>query len=104
LHVQQYKQHERSRESIELAFDSILQKKYKLRHKYGFRPPATGRKTDLAGDEEVLTPSARWQPTVHLGSGSVASCSCCGVVQPSLQARDCVGWRWNALVAASTVT
>ncbi len=55
-HAQQYKQHERSRESIELAFDSILQKKYKLRHKYGFRPPATGRKTDLAADEEVLNP------------------------------------------------
>lgn len=36
-----------------MAFDTILQKKYKLRHKYGFRPPVTGRKTDLAGDEEV---------------------------------------------------
>jgi hypothetical protein len=54
LHAQQYKAHERSRESIELAFDAILQKKYKLRHKYGFRPPVTGRKTDLAADEEVL--------------------------------------------------
>lgn len=53
--AQQYKAHERSRESIELAFDAILQKKYKLRHKYGFRPPVTGRKTDLAGDEEVCS-------------------------------------------------
>ena len=51
--LQQYKQHERSREAIEGAFDTILQKKYKLRHKYGFRPPVTGRKSDLAGDEEV---------------------------------------------------
>lgn len=53
--LQQYKAHERSRESIELAFDAILQKKYKLRNKYGFRPPSTGRKTDIAGDEEVFT-------------------------------------------------
>jgi hypothetical protein len=84
LHVQQYKAHERSRESIELAFDSILQKKYKLRHKYGFRPPATGRKTDLAADEEVLTPSV--QPAMQSGLGSIASCSCSGAVQSSLQA------------------
>lgn len=36
-----------------MAFDDILQKKYKLRNKYGFRPPSTGRKTDVEGDEEV---------------------------------------------------
>ena len=49
-HLQEYKEHERSREAIELAFDAILQQKMKTRHKYGFRPPRSGRKTDVAGD------------------------------------------------------
>ena len=51
--VQTYKAHERSRESIEMAFDTILQEKMKVRHKQGFRPPKRGRKTDLEGDAEV---------------------------------------------------
>ncbi|CAK0785544.1 hypothetical protein CVIRNUC_008754 [Coccomyxa viridis] len=45
-----YKAHERSRESIEMAFDTILQEKMKVRHKQGFKPPKRGRKTDLEGD------------------------------------------------------
>lgn len=49
-HLQEYKEHERSREAIELAFDAILQQKMKTRHKYGFRPPRSGRKTDVAGN------------------------------------------------------
>ena len=51
--VQTYKSHERSREAIEMAFDSILQEKMKVRHKQGFRPPRRGRKTDLEGDAPV---------------------------------------------------
>jgi ATP-dependent HslUV protease ATP-binding subunit HslU len=50
---QTYRAHEASRESIELAFDAILQEKMKVRAKYGFRPPRTGRKTDAAGDDLV---------------------------------------------------
>lgn len=52
---EQYKQHEPSRESIELAFDSILQSSIKFRHKYGFKPPKTGRRTDAAGDPEKVS-------------------------------------------------
>ena len=51
--VQTYKRHERSREAIELAYDSILQEKMKVRHKYGFQPPRRGRRTDLQGDPLV---------------------------------------------------
>jgi len=51
--LQTYKSHERSRESIEMAFDTILQEKMKVRHKMGFRPPKRGRKTDLDGDAPV---------------------------------------------------
>ncbi|KAK9817257.1 hypothetical protein WJX72_011944 [[Myrmecia] bisecta] len=51
----QYKAHGPSREAIEMAFDSILGDKMKVRHKYGFKPPRTGRKTDAAGD--ALRPS-----------------------------------------------
>ena len=53
LSPQTYRAHERSRESIELAYDSILQQKMKVRHKYGFKPPKTGRKGDLDGDRSV---------------------------------------------------
>lgn len=52
---EQYKEHEPSRESIELAFDSILQSSIKFRHKYGFRPPKTGRRTDATGDPEKIS-------------------------------------------------
>ena len=51
--MQTYKGHEKSRESIEMAFDTILQEKMKVRHKQGFKPPKRGRKTDLEGDPEV---------------------------------------------------
>ena len=67
---QEYENHEPSRESIELAFDSILQQKFKLRNKYGFRPPSLGRKTDLEADEEVGTNRL-------VCSGSVLRNQCC---------------------------
>ena len=51
--AQTYNAHERSRESIEMAFDTILQEKMKVRHKQGFKPPKRGRKTDLEGDAPV---------------------------------------------------
>ena len=51
--VQQYRGHEHSRESIELAYDRILQEKMNVRHKHGFKPVRTGRKTDVQGDAEV---------------------------------------------------
>lgn len=51
--MQTYKRHERSREAIELAYDSILQERMKVRHKYGFQPPRRGRKSDLQGDPLV---------------------------------------------------
>ena len=50
---EQYKRHEPSRESIELAFDEILQSKMKFRHKYGFQPPNTGKKSDATGTPKV---------------------------------------------------
>lgn len=52
---EQYKQHEPSREAIELAFDTVLQAKMKMRHKYGFKPPKTGRRTDISGDEDKVS-------------------------------------------------
>jgi hypothetical protein len=52
---EQYKGHEPSRESIELAFDSILQSSIKFRHKYGFKPPKTGRRSDVSGDAEKIS-------------------------------------------------
>jgi hypothetical protein len=52
---EQYKEHDPSRESIELAFDSILQSSIKFRNKYGFRPPKTGRRSDVSGDPEKVS-------------------------------------------------
>ena len=40
---------------MELAFDAILKEKMRLRHKLGFRPPRSGRKSDVTGD--ALKPS-----------------------------------------------
>lgn len=54
--VEQYRAHEPSREAIELALDSILEEKRRVRLKDGFRPPRTGRRTDVAGD----APNLRW--------------------------------------------
>ena len=51
--VEQYKGHEASRESIELAFDDILQEKIKLRAKFGFKPPQRGKYGEAKGDELV---------------------------------------------------
>ena len=50
---QQYRWHEASRESIELSFEKILNEKMSVRHKRGFQPPNTGRKSDVEGDPEV---------------------------------------------------
>lgn len=49
-YFEQYRHHERSREAIEMAFDTLLQEKMRSRQKYGFKPPRTGRKTDLEED------------------------------------------------------
>lgn len=51
--VQEYKAHDKSRESIEMALDEILKQKMKIRHKYGFKPPKSGRRTDVEGDPTV---------------------------------------------------
>ncbi|KAI3429256.1 hypothetical protein D9Q98_005353 [Chlorella vulgaris] len=53
--VEQYQGHEPSRECIELALDSILEEKRRVRLKDGFRPPRTGRRTDAAGDAPKLS-------------------------------------------------
>lgn len=51
----QYREHEPSRECIEVAFDDILQEKMKVRHKFGFRPPQRGKRGDAAGDSPRLS-------------------------------------------------
>ena len=51
--LQEYKAHDRSREAIEMALDEILKQKMKIRHKYGFKPPKSGRRTDVQGDPTV---------------------------------------------------
>ena len=51
--VQEFKAHDKSRESIEMALDEILKQKMKIRHKYGFKPPKSGRRTDVEGDPTV---------------------------------------------------
>ena len=51
----QYRQHEPSRESIELAFDDILQAKMKARHRFGFQPPKRGKYGEAAGDAPRLS-------------------------------------------------
>ena len=51
--VQAYKRHERSREAIEMAYESILAQDMKKRQKYGFKPPKMGRRTDAQADAEV---------------------------------------------------
>jgi len=48
--VEQYRWHEPSRESIELAFDSILNERYKTRNKLGFRPVRLGRRGQVLND------------------------------------------------------
>lgn len=51
----QYRQHEPSKESIELAFDDILQEKMKVRHRFGFRPPQRGKRGEVQGDAPRLS-------------------------------------------------
>ena len=36
-----------------MAFDAILKQKMKVRHKYGFKPPKTGRRSDVEGEATV---------------------------------------------------
>lgn len=64
---EQYSWHEPSKEAIELAFDDIIQEKLRSRHKHGFRPPKTGRKTDMRADTRVSLAqrvSGLFDPTV----------------------------------------
>ena len=58
--MQEYKAHERSREAIELAYEEILKHNMHARHKYGLKPPRTGRKTDMAADEVSQACKARY--------------------------------------------
>ena len=51
--LQEFKGHGRSREAVEMAFDEILKQKMKVRHKYGFKPPKSGKRTDVEGDPTV---------------------------------------------------
>ena len=51
--MQEFRDHERSREAIEMAFDEVLKQKMKSRHRYGFQPPKSGRRTDAQGDPVV---------------------------------------------------
>lgn len=45
-----YRWHEPSREAIELAFDTIVQEKLKVRHKLGFQPIRMGRRGGVIGE------------------------------------------------------
>lgn len=56
--VEQYRDHDPSREAVELALDAILTERYKVRHRDGFRPPRRGRKGEAEGDAPTLSP---WQ-------------------------------------------
>ena len=55
-----YRSHERSREAVEGAFDSILKERMRLRHKLGFRPPKAGRggKADFSKPKRSLAARA----------------------------------------------
>ncbi|KAL6762358.1 hypothetical protein V8C86DRAFT_2520626 [Haematococcus lacustris] len=44
-----YRWHEPSREAIELAFESILKEKYRVRQKLGFQPPRSGKRGEAVG-------------------------------------------------------
>jgi ATP-dependent HslUV protease ATP-binding subunit HslU len=68
--VEQYRAHEPSRESIELALDDILQEKIKNRQKFGFKPPQRGKRGEAQGDEERISlwqqVRRRFEPSVPL--------------------------------------
>ncbi|KAL0041566.1 hypothetical protein WJX79_007563 [Trebouxia sp. C0005] len=66
---EEFKAHGRSREAIEMAFDAILKQKMKVRHKYGFKPPKSGRRSDVEGDP---TRKNLWQKFRDLLEPSVA--------------------------------
>lgn len=66
---EEFKAHGRSREAIEMAFDAILKQKMKVRHKYGFKPPKSGRRSDVEGDP---TKKNLWQKFRDLLEPSVA--------------------------------
>lgn len=55
-----YRWHEPSREAIELAFDSIIQEKLKVRHKFGFQPIRLGRRGDVFGAAK-----ASWEKKIY---------------------------------------
>jgi hypothetical protein len=66
--VEQYRPHAPSREAIEGAFDTILKRQMKERHRLGFRPPSRGRRGDAAADAPRLSVLAeirrRFEPSV----------------------------------------
>lgn len=53
--VEQYRQHEPSREAIELAFEKVLSEHMKRRQKGGFRPPQRGKRGEVRGDAPKLS-------------------------------------------------
>lgn len=66
---EQYKWHEPSREAIEMAFDRLLQKHMGERFKFGFRPPRTGRRSDIIVDRR----STLWDGVVALFDPTVTA-------------------------------
>lgn len=67
---EQYKWHEPSRESIELAYDQIIKEKMQARQKFGFKPPRTGRRKDAIGEPDQPSLADRFaslfDPTITL--------------------------------------
>eukprot|EP00877_Chromochloris_zofingiensis_P009418 jgi/Chrzof1/472/Cz01g17020.t1 len=66
---EQYKLHEPSKDAIELAFDTVLQEKLKRRHKFGFKPPKTGSRKDVVGEERI----SLWQRVLDLFDNTVTT-------------------------------
>ena len=49
-----------------MALDEILKQKMKIRHKYGFKPPKSGRRTDVEGDPTVSQTLMEISPFIYL--------------------------------------
>ena len=62
----QYRTHDPSREAIELAFDDILHQTMKARHKFGFKPPQRGKRSDAAGDAPRISLWQRFRSLFEL--------------------------------------
>ena len=69
--MQAYRHHERSRESIELAFEKILKTSLKNREKFGFQPPKTGRRSDRKGVELVQSSDSAFLAQISIYSNFI---------------------------------